>query len=158
MNLRLLNERDLQEAIALIWSVFEEFEVPIYPPKGIKSFQEFISYDNILAMYHDQVLIFWGCFFEDQLVGVIALRGISHISLLFVRKEWHHKGIATYLFKTVLGYAITNNQCDLITVNSSPYAVGFYKTVGFRNISGEKVVDGIRFFPMEYRVTTNSRW
>ncbi len=152
MHIRLLYESDLPDAIHLIWEVFEEFEAPIYPQKGINSFKDFISLGNITNMYRNHTLLFWGCFMDDILIGVIALRGFSHLSLLFVKKEWHHKGIATYLFQTLLGYAAQNKQIDYITVNASPYATGFYKTIGFYEISEEKVIDGIRFTPMEYKI------
>ena len=152
MQIRLLHENDLSETLDLVWHVFQEFEVPLYPPKGIKSFQEFIAYSNILSMYQEHKLIFWGCFHENQLIGTIALRGYSHVSLLFVKKEWHHRGVATYLFRTLYGYVTQHNQAESITVNSSPYAIGFYKRIGFQEMSPEKEVDGIRFTPMEYFV------
>lgn len=150
MYIQLLSENNLTEAIDLVWTVFEEFEVPIYPPKGVQSFKDFISYDNILKMYQEHMLIFWGCFYEEHLIGVIALRGLSHISLLFVQKEWHRNYIATYLFQALLGYVKLTSHSDFITVNASPYGEGFYKAIGFKEMSAEKEIDGIRFIPMEY--------
>ena len=35
-----------------------------------------------------------------------------------------------------------------VTVNASPYAVGFYHKIGFMDVSEEIEKDGIRFTPM----------
>ena len=39
-----------------------------------------------------------------------------------------------------------------VTVNSSPYAVGFYKKLGFVPLGPEKQADGIRFTPMRLSI------
>ena len=39
-----------------------------------------------------------------------------------------------------------------ITVNSSCYGLGFYHKLGFTDLEPEKIVDGIRFTPMEISI------
>ncbi|MDN5360294.1 MAG: hypothetical protein PWQ84_1357, partial [Thermotogaceae bacterium] len=39
-----------------------------------------------------------------------------------------------------------------LTVNSSPYAVGFYHKMGFKDTDNELEKDGIRFVPMELSI------
>lgn len=39
-----------------------------------------------------------------------------------------------------------------ISVNSSPNAVTAYQKIGFKDIEEEKIVNGIRFLPMELEI------
>ena len=60
------------------------------------------------------------------------------------------QGIARALFSTLRDHCRTAPDTPRITVNSSPYAVGAYRRLGFRATGDERTVDGIRFTPMEY--------
>jgi hypothetical protein len=46
---------------------------------------------------------------------------------------------------------LVNYKGNIITVNSSPYGLGFYKKLGFVPTEEEKTINGIRFTPMIYR-------
>ena len=71
---------------------------------------------------------FYGCYLNQYLIGVIALRTGQHISLLFVRGKFHHLGVATKLMKVVENEVLAQNpKIRAVTVNASPYAVGFMK-------------------------------
>ena len=76
--------------------------------------------------------------------------GRSHLCLLFVEKACHRQGIARALFSALRDHCRTAPDTPRITVNSSPYAVGAYRRLGFRTTGDERTVDGIRFTPMEY--------
>lgn len=67
---------------------------------------------------------FWACFDQQRLIGIIASWGYCYISLLFVKKEYHLKGIARELFNKLKTEIIENNpNIKYITVNSFPFAV-----------------------------------
>lgn len=140
----------LRDALELVWEVFEKYEAPEYEEMGIKTFRHFIEYHNMVEKVHQGKMIFWGCYLNNYLVGVIALREGQHISLLFVREQFHHLGVATRLVKMAVAY-VEAMEPDIraVTVNSSPYAVGFYETVGFHALGPEQTADGIRFTPMK---------
>lgn len=150
MEIRPLQKKDLKDALDLVWQVFQEFEVPDYAPEGVETFKEFIAYDSIVEKYENKELLFWGCFIEEGLTGVIALRDVSHICLLFVEKEYHRQGIARRLFNAALEHCKNNEQVKHITVNASPYGVEAYRRLGFKDQSAEQTLNGIRFTPMEY--------
>ena len=96
---------------------------------------------------------FYGCYLNQYLIGVIALRTGQHISLLFVRGKFHHLGVATKLMKVVENEVLAQNpKIRAITVNASPYAVGFYEKNGFVTLDKEQKADGIRFTPMRKRI------
>lgn len=144
-----LIEEDLEEALELVWRVFLEFEAPDYPRDGIEFFREYIDYSAALARMKTGELFFIGCFLQGKIVGVIALRSqMSHISLLFVQKEYHRQGIARRLMDAALEYA-RGSAVSCITVHSSPYAVKSYERLGFAATNGEQMENGIRYTPMK---------
>lgn len=144
-----LNPDHLRDALELVWEVFEEFEAPDYEEMGVQTFQHFIEFHSMRQKMESGEMKFWGCYQNSYLVGVIALRPGQHISLLFVRKRFHHLGIASRLVRIVIAeLKAMGPEVPMITVNSSPYAVGFYRAVGFRELGPEEKRDGIRYTPM----------
>lgn len=134
----------------MVWEVFEEFVAPGYAPEGIETFRCFIQVDELKKATESGRFFTICCWDEETLVGSITIRDGNHISLLFVRKDYHQQGIAKkLLFKAV-------NKCnewkaDLteITVNSSPYAVNIYKRLGFKAIGEQITQNGITYIPMK---------
>ena len=68
---------------------------------------------------------------------------------MFVDEEFHKMGIGRKLV-----YALRELEKQLggyrLTVNASPYGVGFYHKIGFVDTNIEQVKDGIRFTPMSW--------
>lgn len=146
-----LDREDFNKASKLIWDVFSEFEAPDYLDEGIENFKEFIDSDRLYKNMKSGFMNFWGCFDKGNLIGVIASREVKHVSLLFVKKEYHRMGIARKLFNELKKEIIKNNpHIEAITVNSSPFAVKIYERLGFNKISDEIMQDGLRFTPMKY--------
>ena len=139
----------LHEALELVWQVFEKYEVPDYEEMGVQTFRHFIDYHNMVEKINQGEMRFWGCYLRNYLVGVIALREGQHISLLFVRDKFHHLGIAGNLVRMAVSQVeMEEPEIRAVTVNSSPYAVGFYEKMGFRALGPEQKADGIRFTSM----------
>lgn len=133
----------LAQALSLVDRVFMQFEAPDYPPEGIKTFRTFLHDPDAIA-----ALTFYGASVGDDLVGVLATRGNSHIALFFVEPCFQRQGVGRALF-TVARKACVS---DAMTVNSSPYAVEIYQRLGFHALSDEQLADGIRFTPMKYKI------
>ncbi len=138
---------DLPVAMQLVWQVFLEFEAPVYTEQGVQSFYEYIQLPFLQPKIENSELKIWGAY-TPQLAGVVALRNDTHISLLFVAKAHHRKGIATALVQTVADACLAEGATR-ITVNSSPYALPFYRATGFVETDEAQVIDGIRFTPMQ---------
>jgi ribosomal protein S18 acetylase RimI-like enzyme len=145
-----LKKENIKNALDLVWSVFQEFEVTDYSEEGIEEFRKFISYDSIVEKLDKGDLSFWGCIDNNELTGVIATRGVNHICMLFVKKEYHRRSIARSLLQTVIEVCKKQDNISKITVNSSPYAVEVYYRLGFIDTDKEQTVNGIRFTPMVY--------
>ncbi len=143
MQINKLTEKEIPQALELVWTVFLEFVAPDYSEKGVQTFKKYIDNETMMLK-----LDFYGAFINDELIGVIAMRNKSHITMLFTKKEHHRKGVAKALFNYILG--ITDDK--IITVNSSSYAVEIYHKLGFINTDNEKEVDGIKFTSMHYQL------
>jgi predicted GNAT family N-acyltransferase len=86
---------------------------------------------------------------ESEIIGIIGIRDLSHIFLLFVEEDHQRRGIACQLLTEALRRCKSDNQkLEKITVNSSPNAVAAYKRMGFIAASKEQMKKGIRFVPM----------
>jgi len=140
----------------LVWNVFEEFEAPSYDKQeGIDEFKKNILPAKIKECV-DTGKTFVICYKEnDEIIGVISVRDNSHIALLFIKKEYHRRGIARQLFKVAIEKCCKiDSDLQVITVNSSVYAVGIYEKLGFVKTNCEQEKDGIRFTPMKFTVNS----
>lgn len=136
--------------LELVWRVFMEFEAPEYSDEGIQEFQDFIATDSIKERMSSNELLLWGYWVDGNIAGMIAVRPPGHVSLLFVDKDYHRKGIAKSLYQSVLDYYSENSNQNEITVNSSPYAREAYHRLGFVDTDIEQTVNGLRFIPMKH--------
>lgn len=142
MTIQKMQPERLKEALDLVWRVFSEFEAPEYSEKGIATFREFIELDAMKNRMAKGEIDLWYSEEDGVITGVIAMRKPSHISLLFVDKQHHNKGIAKGLV------AAATSGHTTVTVHSSPYAVEIYKKLGFVPTDCEQLEDGIRYTPM----------
>ena len=140
LNVRKLTRKEIEEALPLVWDVFNKYEAVYYPETGKEAFHQAICSADYLDM-----LTAYGAFDDEKLIGIIATRNAgSHIALFFVHGDYHRQGIGKMLFEACL----KDNENKQITVNSSEYAVDIYKKLGFVQIDLLKDEDGIRYIPM----------
>lgn len=129
-------------ALDLAWRVFSDYESPDYPEEGIEEFRKCLHDEEYL-----EGIDYYGAFDDEKLAGIIGIRpDRKHICFFFVDGKYHRQGIGTRLFETVL----QDYPEGMITVNSSPYGVPFYHSLGFEDMDKEQTVNGIRFTPMKY--------
>ena len=142
MHIQKIEGTQIADAIDLIWTTFLQFEAPDYSEEGIKSFKDFIENRDII-----NTLEFWGAYDSLLLKGVIATNeNRKHICCFFVKAEYHRQGIGRKLWE----YLLENSKSEVITVNSSPYAVPVYHRLGFVDTETEQLSDGMRYTPMKY--------
>lgn len=140
MEINKLKGCDISEALDLVINVFMQYEAPDYSQMGIETFKECINDVEWVGS-----LEWFGAYKDKLLIGIIATRNAgNHIALFFVKGEYHKQGIGRKLFEAV----IQNSTRDVITVNSSPYAIEVYKHLGFSVMQEEQITDGIRYTPM----------
>ena len=139
-----------QDAMALAWKTFLRFEADVYTPEGVKNFQNFITDSTLYRMFVMGTYRLFVALDGNQIVGMITLRDSTHISLLFVDAAYHRQGIGRALIKHLTDYLLTEAGANRVTVNSSPYGLGFYHKMGFRDLRPEESRDGIIYTPMEF--------
>ena len=138
-----------ENAMGLAWKTFLKFEGNDYEPEGIKNFQDFITDQSLRKMFLAGKYILYAAFYRGEIVGVVSLRNKEHISLLFVDEAFHKMGIGRKLIVQMQKVAKELGSYRL-TVNSSPYGIGFYHKVGFVDTNIEQKRDGIRYTPMSW--------
>lgn len=152
IQIRRADIHDWDEAVALAWRTFLKFEAKDYGKEGVDSFRDFLSDAMMRRMFlMGEYPVFIALDGKKQ-VGMISLRNKKHISLLFVEEEYHRRGIGRRLIKSIEEYIRQEYRGRMMTVNASPYAVGFYHQIGFEDVAPELAKDGIIYTPMEKKL------
>lgn len=145
-----VESKDLKQALELVNSVFSEFVAVEYSEQGKNTFENYLKnkYEEISLDLKSGDKKIWAYYEKGEILGVISTRETSHISLLFVDKKHHKKGIAKQMLNFLLEELKKYPNIDKITVHSSPYAVGVYEHLGFVQTGIKQEKDGIIFVPM----------
>lgn len=142
MDIKQLNRKQLDDAQTLILDVFNKYEATNYPEGGKKAFEDAIHSKEYLDS-----LTAYGAFDNNQIVGIIASRSEgTHVALFFVDGRYHRQGIGRKLWQ----FLLKSCNSDIITVNSSLYAVEVYKKLGFIPMGDVQKDNGIQFVPMAF--------
>ncbi|MDY6795099.1 MAG: GNAT family N-acetyltransferase [Actinomycetota bacterium] len=138
----------------LVEKVFDEFVAPDYAPEGAVEFKRYIGPEALINRMRDDQSFILTAKDAGKIVGVIAIRGGPHILLLFVHKDHHRLGIARALFSAAKERSLEKSpDLERITVNSSPFAISVYESLGFEATQPELVINGIRHTPMACDIT-----
>ena len=138
------------DAMALAWKTFLQFEADCYTPEGIRNFEDFITDTTLYKMFVMGSYQMFVALDGKKIVGMITLRNNSHISLLFVDGKYHRQGIGRALVEHLREYLLSETGIYRVTVNAAPYGVAFYHKIGFRDLRPEERKDGIIYTPMEF--------
>lgn len=138
--------------IDLVWMTFLEFEAPDYSLEGTESFRkDIVDNRDFREACRSGKNRIWIALAGSRLVGVMAMRGESHICLVFTHRAWQRQGIATAIFRQLVADVRRENPgITGITLNSSPFGLPFYHRIGFVDQGPERTLNGIRFTPMRY--------
>lgn len=149
ISVRAAYHTEWDDAMALAWRTFMQFVAEDYTPEGVESFQNFVTDGLLHRMFLVGECRLFGAYDNGVMIGMIALRQGTHISLLFVDRKYHMRGIGRLLVDYVADYALYGEARRRITVNSSPYATEFYHRVGFTDTDVPQTSQGVIYTPME---------
>ena len=161
---RMMRDEDAEQLSLLIHRNFQRFIAHTYTNRGIRIFRKNTSKQALLwRMRKNQLIIVaesvdpaagsTAASDRKTISGLVAVRKGNHITLFFVAPEFHGSGIGTGLFleaATRIKAAIP--ELRFITVNSSDYALPFYKKLGFTAKSAAFFNRGMKITPMELRL------
>lgn len=146
---RMAYEKDWEPAMKLAWETFLVFEANDYTEEGIESFRDFISDQWLKKMFLKGEYQMFVALEHSKIIGFLTIRNEHHISLLFVDKAYHRKGIGRTLVEQVGEYLITEVGVDYMTVDSAPYALEFYHKLGFWDLAPQQQKQGIIYTSMK---------
>ena len=153
--IRKITSHEVESAMSLALEVFMQFEAPDYDPSGVETFKkDIVENPDFLEKARQGICPIYGAFDGDSIVALMGMRSNkTHINLVFTKKEYHRKGIATAIFRFLLTDVLRENpSLQELTLNSSPYGLPFYLHIGFIPLSEEQEINGIKFTPMKYVV------
>lgn len=150
--IRKVKDTELDRAFSLIWRTFLEFVAPDYTEEAVDNFKRNII-DNMdyRTFFTSGKEVMYGAYSKDELLGVVSVRGSDFISCVFVNKAYHRNGIAKALFSQVIS-DLKKQEVKSIKLNSTPYAVPFYHSIGFKDLGKQQTYQGILFTPMELKL------
>ena len=150
--IRKITADEVDCAMALALEGFMQFEAPDYGPAGVETFKkDIVENPEYLENARKGTCPIYGGFDGETLVALIGMRSKTHINLVFTRKEYHRRGIARAIFNYLLQDVTQEDpSLEALTLNSSPYGLPFYLSVGFVPQGEEQTMNGIRFTPMKY--------
>lgn len=149
INFRMAIEKDWEPAMKLAWETFLIFEAEEYSEEGVESFRDFITDSWLKKMFLKGEYQMFVALDKEKIIGFITVRNRCHISLLFVDKEYHRRGIGSTLIQRLGEYLITEVGVDYMTVDSAPYALEFYHKLGFWDLAPRQEKQGIIYTSMK---------
>jgi GNAT superfamily N-acetyltransferase len=93
---------------------------------------------------------------DGQFCGVVAVREHKHLQHLFVVPAYQGRGIGKALWLHARAYALKAGNSGVFTVNASMNAVAVYERFGFAATGAAIVANGLRFVPMQLKLTEST--
>jgi len=142
------------EVSNLVARSFNEFIAPGFSEEGVEEFFKYANHRALLKRSEAGDHFVIAAEREGVIVGMIEIKKRRHVSMLFVDKSFHRKGMASELLRLAIEDIRSCDQIPYkITVNSSPFAVSFYERAGFKPTSEPKTIYGIVHIPMALELT-----
>ena len=148
LTIRWARENEWAPAMKMIWRTFLKFEGKDYTREGIKNFFDFITDDDLYVAFLKGRYQMMVALDGDEVVGAGSLRNRNHLSLLFVDEKYHRRGVGSAILNRLCDYLAREAGERFISVKAAPYAVGFYKKLGFYVVRPEQEYSGIRVTEM----------
>ena len=147
--IRWAKAEEWRQGMDMVWRTFLKFEGDDYTAEGIRNFYDFITDQKLYQSFLEgsyQVMV---ALDDGRVIGLASVRNRHHLSLLFVDEMYHKREIGRHLIDRVCDYLKEEAGEIVMTVNAAPYAVEFYRHLGFCVMRPEEQIDGIRITLME---------
>jgi GNAT superfamily N-acetyltransferase len=115
---------------------------------GAEEFLISLSPEFIRRNLQDENYRYQLAFDGETLAGVVAVRDNTHLFSLYVGSPWHGQGVGKRLWEAARDAALARGNPGSFTVNSSTFAEGMYRHLGFTATGPVAEMHGIRFIPM----------
>lgn len=147
--IRWAREEEWSPAMKMIWRTFLKFEGKDYTQEGIKNFFDFITDDDLHEAFLRGEYRLMVALDGETVIGAGSIRYRNHLSLLFVEEAYHRRGVGRAILTKLCDYLKLEAGERFMSLKASPYAVNFYRKLGFMVIRPEEEYSGIRVTAME---------
>ena len=148
-SIRWARQDEWVKTMDMIWRTFLKYDQKDCTEEGIRNFYEFITDSTLHRAFLQGTYQMLVAVDGDRVVGAGTLRNKNHLSLLFVDEEYHKQGIGKDLMNSLCEYLKNEVGERCMSLTAAPYAVDFYKKLGFAQIKPEMSYSGIRVTTME---------
>lgn len=146
--IRWARESEWTPAMKMIWRTFLQFDGQDYTREGIRSFFDFITDEDLYTAFLRGEYQMMVALAEGRIIGAGSLRNRNHLSLLFVDGAYHHMGVGSTILIRLCDYLEHEMGEKYMSLKAAPYAVDFYRKLGFRTVRPEEEHSGIRVTAM----------
>jgi predicted N-acetyltransferase YhbS len=147
MNTRRARPSDAEAISALIHGQRDLFLLsPVGP--ATTAFLSATSSDRILEHIQSPDRAVFVAIRDAQVVGCISIKNAKHVSQFFVHPEHQRQGIGRALWSAADQELCLSEVGQVVTVDSSFYAVPVYRRLGFVECGPATERDGFRYVPM----------
>ena len=146
--MRPMHSGEETEVCDLVRRVFNEFIAPSYSQAGIDEFFKYAQADALAQRSQNNHFVLLAVS-AGRPVSMLEIREYRHVSMLFVDRSFQRQGISRALLRQALAEC-RRIKPDLrqVTVHAAPNSVIIYERLGFRAVSSEQVINGMRFTSM----------
>jgi GNAT superfamily N-acetyltransferase len=145
---RVATAEDASRISALLTELAEEFIIGELPAEGRRHLLMHFGVVEMAVRLASQDYRFQVAASEAALIGVVGVRGRTHLQYLFVSKPHQRAGLARRLWD--IAREQSGNPSGRFTVNASSCAVPAYVRLGFARVGTILEKNGVRFQPMEW--------
>lgn len=146
--IRWAHDNEWTPAMKMIWRTFLEYDGKDYTQEGIRSFFEFITDDDLYVSFLKGKYQMMVALADGEVIGAGSIRSRNHLSLLFVDGAYHRRGIGSAIMGRLFDYLEREAGERYMSLKAAPYAVDFYRKLGFTTVRPEEEYSGIRVTSM----------
>lgn len=144
LNTRIVTEAEAAAASAVVHASFIELAAADWDPQAQQVFLAESS-PEALAGKLDVAAYAAGTFAAEQMVGFLLMPTPALLGMMFVDPRWLRQGIAQALWEKARAHVESVFPAvKTVELNTTPYALPFYRSIGFVPISAEFTREGCR--------------
>jgi len=149
MKIRTLRKSDIEPAIKLFTKSYDEFLAPSFTKQGRKFFEKDLV-KRLREKLSRKNAVYYVALIGSRLIGVVGggfRAKKAYVDSLAVDTRYHKKGVGRKLMDKA--ERAFYKKTKKLRINSSTYAVYFYKKLGYKKTKGlVRTKKGVTYQPM----------
>lgn len=146
--IREIEYEELKAASDVLWKSFYHAEKNNHSMAGMECFRDMTDSVSLAMNTFDGNIVLYGCFENDLLLAVGALKEKKHVLMLYVLPEHQNRGIGKKLLQFMESECFT----PCISLNASDCAIPFYEHNGYLICGKRSIAEGLISTPMKKSV------